>query len=142
MTKQYLIDPEVAGNVSESNFIDRSARPPKIAELKYQFDGWLGDDLLESICTFIVTEQLMSRIKNSQLSGVAFKDVEVFPSEKFKEIYGEKQLPKFYWMQVVGRLGEADFAMSDKHRLVISAEALAILKKFQISNAEIEPYEI
>ncbi|HEY9007343.1 MAG TPA: hypothetical protein VIM75_14480 [Ohtaekwangia sp.] len=137
----FSIHPEVAGNISKSNFIDRSARPPKIAELKYQFDGWLGDDLLESICTFIVTEQLMSSIKNSQLSGIAFKDVEIFPSEKFREIYGEKQLPKFYWMQIVGKLGEADFAMSEKHRLVISAEALAVLTKFQISNADIEPYE-
>jgi hypothetical protein len=138
----YTIKPEVAGNIANSEFLDRSARPPKINKLHYEFDGWSGDDIITSIATYILTERLKSSLELEQLSGMKFEEVDTSTSDQFKELYGEMKLPKFYWMQIIGQLGETDFAMLDKHRLVISAEALAILNKFQISNAEIEPYEI
>lgn len=51
--KFYAIQPEVAGNIAESEG-DLTARPPLIRKLHYVFDGWLGDVLLEALCCFIV----------------------------------------------------------------------------------------
>jgi hypothetical protein len=123
------------------DFIERSARPPVIKKLRYQFDGWSGDDLITSIATFIVTKRLREAIEGEGMTGVSFADVETFTSDQFKELYGEKQLPKFYWMQITGELGKDDFSMSPKHRLVVSSTALDLLKHFHVSNADIEPYE-
>lgn len=138
--KFFLIKPEVAGNIADSDFIDRSARPPIVQKLRYQFDGWSGDDLITSIATFIVTKRLRAGIEREGITGASFADVETSTSDQFKELYGEKQLPKFYWMQIKGKLGEDDFSMSPKNRLVISLNALSLLKQFQISNAEVEPF--
>jgi hypothetical protein len=138
--KVFLVKPEVAGNIADSDFIERSARPPLIRRLRYQFDGWSGDDLITSIATFIVTQRLRKAIESEGMTGVSFADVETFTSDQFKELYGEKQLPKFYWMQITGELGKDDFSMSPKHRLAVSSSALDLLKQFKIANADIQPY--
>jgi len=137
----YTIKPEVAGNIANSIFIDRSARPPKIITLHYELDGWSGDDILTSIATYIVTERLKLSLELEQVSGVEFEETIISISEQFKELFGEKILPKFYWMKINGTLERDDFSMSPKHRLVISAKALSIFKRFQIENAQIEAYE-
>ena len=54
----YFIEPEVAGGWGGNTIADTSVHPPKISKLHYQFDGWLGDDLLESFPCFIVSESL------------------------------------------------------------------------------------
>jgi hypothetical protein len=139
--KLFLIKPEVAGNIADSDFIDRSARPPIIKKLRYLFDGWSGDDLITSMAIFIVTNRLKLSLEKEELTGIRFEDVDIFTSEQFKELYGEKQLPKFYWMQITGYPGKNDFSMSPKHRLVVSSKALSLLNKFQLSSADLAPYE-
>jgi hypothetical protein len=136
----YTIKPEVAGNIANSEFIDRSARPPKINKLHYEFDGWSGDDIITSIATYIVTERLKSSLELEQLSGMKFEEVDTSTSDQFKELYGEKKLPKFYWMKVTGALEKDDFSMSPKHRLIISAKALSVFNRYQIENAQVEAY--
>ncbi|GGJ53754.1 hypothetical protein ALP32_02980 [Pseudomonas avellanae] len=42
----YHIEPEVAGSLGEQTVIDTESWPPKVSRLEYQFDGWLGDELL------------------------------------------------------------------------------------------------
>jgi hypothetical protein len=66
--------------------------------LSVVFDGWLGDDLLEIFPSFIVTEKLADAMQEYGLSGFEFRDVRISTSEQFKEIYGEKKLPRFLWL--------------------------------------------
>lgn len=43
-----LIEPEVAGSLGKETELDSSVFPPHVKKLHYEFDGWLGDDILES----------------------------------------------------------------------------------------------
>src|SRR5688572_25615636 len=100
MKRSYKIQPEVAGNIANSAFIDRTARPPLIKTLVYEFDGWLGDDIVCSILTYIVTERLKLAIEEEQLTGINFDDVTVLASEKFRITSNAVQLPVFIWLKI------------------------------------------
>ncbi len=51
--KYYQLEPEVAGGFGEQSVIDRSSGKMVVRKLHYEFDGWLGDVLLESYLCFI-----------------------------------------------------------------------------------------
>ncbi len=78
-----IIEPEVAGSLGEQAQIDNSFFPPLIKNLNYEFEGWLGDDILESFPCYIVTEQLRKGIESEGLTGINFDEVLVSKSELF-----------------------------------------------------------
>jgi len=136
----FYIEPEVSGGFGENTVIDTSVHPPKVSRLHYQFDGWLGDDLLESFPCYIVSEYLAKEIEKSGLTGFRFKEVEVSKSEQFEELYPGKELPKFRWLKVIGDAGQDDFGVADDCRLVISEKALETLNKGKIEEADLEQF--
>jgi hypothetical protein len=136
--RYYIIDPEVPGNISSSDFIDKTARPPVIRKLKFEFDGWLGDDLLESICTYIISERLKNEIIG--YSGFELEDVDISVSGQFEELYPQKELPTFYWLKVVGEAGTDDFGRTKGNRLVISERVYDVLQKLGTKGADFENY--
>ncbi len=137
----YLIEPEVAGGIGEHSVIDRSSGKMVVRKLHYEFDGWLGDELLESTPCFIVSERLAREIERAQLTGVGFDDVAVTKSDQFEQIYPNRQLPKFVWLQIEGKPGHDDFGIGKDPGLVISERALEVLRGLGISNALVTPYE-
>lgn len=134
----FYIEPEVSGGFGDNSVIDASVHPPRVLKLHYQFDGWLGDDFLESFPCYIVSELLAEEIKSARLVGYSFDDVEVSKSEQFEELYPGKKLPKFYWLKVTGVSRKDDFGISEDYRLVVSNEALKVLKKGKLVEADIE----
>jgi hypothetical protein len=139
--KYYQIEPEVAGGIGEHSVIDRSSGKMVVRKLHYEFDGWGGDELLESTPCFIVSERLAHEIERAQLTGISFDDVEVTKSNQFEELYPNRQLPKFVWLQIDGKPGQDDFGIGKDPGLVISERALEVLKGLGISNALVTPYE-
>lgn len=131
----YFIEPEVAGGFGEKTIIDRSSGRMKVKALHYEFDGWLGDELLESTPCFIVSQQLSNRIKDQNLSGVEFDEVLITKSNEFRELYTNIDLPKFLWLKVNGMPGVDDFGITDDLRLVISDVALQLLTLNGVSHA-------
>ncbi|WP_205589867.1 hypothetical protein [Mucilaginibacter celer] len=117
--------------------MDRNVHPPIVSKLHYQFDGWLGDYLLECFPCFICTEKLMEYLKSSDLTG--FADCEISKSEQFTDLYPDRILPVFYWLVVNGDANN-DFSLSPNASLLVSENALNSLKKFQTTNCEIENY--
>jgi len=134
--KKYLIEAEVPGNISDSIFIDRTVRPRIVEKLVYIFDGWLGDDLIESIGTYIVSERLMKGIRENNLTGCSFEKAEVIKSEQFIKIYGDKELPVFYWMKL-GNSDNEDLSIKNCS-LMTSEKAFTVLQKFNLKNGTIE----
>ncbi|WP_122556674.1 hypothetical protein [Pseudomonas viridiflava] len=134
----YYIEPEVAGGWGESTIADTSCHPPKVEKLEYKFDGWLGDDILETFPCFIVTETLAKSIFDSKLTGISYKPVKVSMSVDILE-NDNLILPKFEWMQVDGIRGKDDFYLSKDNRLVVSGPALKLLQKFNLNHADISP---
>jgi len=137
----YYIEPEVSGGFGEQTVIDATVHPPKISILHYLFDGWLGDELIESFPCFLVTEKIAKQIEHEGLSGASFDEVFISTSEQFKELYPNRELPSFRWLKITGKAGVDDFGIADDFRLVVSKRSLEILEQGQISNADIEPFE-
>lgn len=133
-----LIEPEVAGNLGEETIIDNSFFPPLVKKLNYEFDGWLGDDILESFPCYIVTERLRKNIDSEGLTGINFDNVLVSKSETFIELYPDKELPNFFWAKINGEPEKDDFFITEKNELAISNKAYLLLQKFNIDQADFE----
>ncbi len=133
-----LIEPEVAGSLGDKTELDNSFFPPLIKHLNYEFEGWLGDDILESFPCYIVTERLRKSIELENLTGVNFADVLISKSETFLDLYPDKDLPVFYWMKISGEANKDDFFITEKNGLAVSEKAYSLLEKHNIDQADIE----
>jgi len=136
----FLLKPEVAGGFGENIVIDRSVNPFRVEKLHYEFDGWLGDDLLTSFPCIIGTVKLIERLNASSFSGYSVGDVEISTSYEFRQLYPDRALPEFRWIKVHGTPGKDDLGLSGRRRLVVSERVLDVLKTFQISHCDIEEF--
>jgi hypothetical protein len=134
------VEPEVSGSLGPNTDLDSSVHPPIVKRLEFQFDGWLGDCLLESFPCFVITEPAKVAVENSGFSGVLFDDLAVSKSDQFDELYPDKGLPKFFWMKAVGRSGQDDFGLAKDFRLVLSDRALDVLRPLGLEQALISEY--
>lgn len=119
--------------------MDASVHPPRVSRLHYRFDGWLGDDLLESFPCYLVSEWLSDAMRRSNLTGWSLLPVEVTTSAEFDELYPGRTLPRFVWLHVAD--GGGDFTLSAAHELVVSDQALQLLRQFNIAQADVEEVE-
>lgn len=145
--KYYRIEPEVAGGWGKNTVIDRiPGKGTFVHKLHYVFDGWLGDELLESSACYIVTEKLAHEIERMRLTGAQFEEVEISTSgeyDDFQELHPEQKLPKFLWLKPTGKIGQDDFVLGPDSRLIVSGQALELLKKIGISHAaSITPFSV
>lgn len=133
-----LIEPEVAGGLGEKTDIDNTFFPPVVKYLHYEFEGWMGNDILESFPCYIVTEQLRKGIETEMLTGITFDTVLVSKSDTFLELYPDKELPNFFWAKINGEFSKDDFFITEKNTLAISDKAYSLLKNYSIDQADIE----
>ena len=138
--RYFYIEPEVAGGLGKNTVMNRSVHPPVISKLHYELDGWLGDVLLESFPSFIVTEEAERRLRELGATGALFDEVEVTTTDQFKELYPNRQLPRFLWLKVDGKAGRDDLGTAQEWRLVVSERVLELLKGLGISNASVTPF--
>lgn len=151
--KLYLLEPEVAGGHGEHTEY-RSEKDGHISEkvvrLHYEFFGWLGDDILESHPSFIVTDRLAKALIASDIdrNSMHFSDCMTSKSEFLKESQPDMVLPKFKKFAVGGRV-ETDgstfwgwsglpFSVTSKAELVVTENALAFLKSFNIAHCAVK----
>ncbi|MEZ5958508.1 MAG: hypothetical protein R3C27_15000 [Hyphomonadaceae bacterium] len=140
MTEHCYIEPEVAGGLGKRTVIDTSVHPPVVSKLHYEMDGWLGDSILESFPSFIVTEALKEALEQLGASGMSFDEAEVTTSGQFRALHPRQTLPKFVWLKVQGTAGVDDLALADDGRLVVSARALEVMQKHGADNAVVEAF--
>lgn len=134
--KYYCLEPEVAGGWGKNTVFKRTpGKATVVHKLHYEFDGWPGDELLESTPCFIMSERIAREIERDHLSGARFDNVEITTSDEFKELYPNRQLPKFVWLKVEGKAGQDDFGIAQDARLVVSERALGLLREFGVSQA-------
>ena len=136
----FYIESEISGGLGENSVIDTTVHPPIVSKLHYQFDGWSGDELLESFPCFIVTATLSKELEKERLSGFRLCSMEVSKSEQFHELYPGKILPHFYWLNITGAAGTDDFGIAADHRLVVSKRAIDTLRRRKLDEVDIEDY--
>jgi len=140
LTQYYVVDPEVAGGWGDNMDVTRAPDESIIVnKVHYEFDGWLGDALLESDPIFIGTQKLADAIIASGLTGVEFDIVEISKSELFNELHPDRKLPKFLWFKFIGTPGKDDFGIGSGLRLVVSQKALGLLRDHGFAHADVEP---
>jgi hypothetical protein len=139
--KFFKLEPEVAGGLGQKTLMDTTVHPPSVSILEYQFDGWLGDDLLESFPCYIVTEKLKNLVQENSFAGYKFDDVIISTSDTFKELYPETDLPKFYWLKIDGKAGIDDVGFSESNYLIVSEIFLTTLLKVNLKNCLVEEYQ-
>ena len=140
--KYYILEPEVAGCLGDKTVMNREIHPPYVTALHYQFNGWLGDVLVESFPCFIATIDVVQQLQKIAASGVQFGDVCVTKGTQFQEIYPDQAIPEFKWLQINGIAGSEDFGLASDFRLVVSDRILNILKPLGISHALVEEFEV
>jgi hypothetical protein len=137
----FELEPEVAGMFGAATTGDLRARPPRVEKFNYEFDTWLGDPILEALSTFIVTDRLKEALIEAHASGVGFGDVEVTKAGIFYDLYGDRPLPAFSWLQITGRAGTDDFGLSSSRLLVVSERIMNLLKVFGLNHCEVSEYD-
>ncbi|WP_152559263.1 hypothetical protein [Tumebacillus flagellatus] len=140
----FLLKPEVAGGFGENTQIRKPDDEPLVSKhvvhLHYEFEGWLGDELLTSHPCYIVTDRVSELLKRSGCTGLHFETVEVSTSEMFLELEPNVTLPSFKRMIPLGSIvleGDTfedwsghDFSMNERCRLVVSEKALEVLQPY------------
>lgn len=128
--KPRIVEPEVAGGLGPRSVIERSSGRPVVLRLHHVFDGWLGDELLESTPCFLMTRSLLDRCIAAGLRGVVSGAVEVSVSDQFRELHPDRVLPEFVWAHVDGKPAADDFWSLDDGRLAMSDRAWRIIGPF------------
>ncbi len=134
MNTFYVLEPEVAGDLGERSILDYSTQPPTVLKLHYEFNVWLGDDLLTTHPCFIVTDRLRAALDKLGGAGYCFDDVEISTTEGFYDVSPRIELPHFYWMKVYGVPGVDDTGLTEGASLVVSDRFLNLLRGFVMEN--------
>jgi hypothetical protein len=136
-----IIRPEYGGHPAEGTVVANAGPPPVLERLHYEFDWWLGDDLVGSHPFLLVTANLRHALETlGAPSGFAFDTVTVGASAFFKQTNPERALPPFAWLKVTGRAGIDDMAASPQNALVVSSRVLVVLLAHALEQAEIHQY--
>lgn len=136
--KHYEVELEVPAGIGENSVLKRrSGYPLQVEKLHLDFEGWMGNDIMETSPVFYITEKLRFGLEKSELSGIShFENIEVTKSENFEELYPNKKLPSFFLFRINGQARQDDFGV-ESGKLIVSGKALEFLKNFNLSEAEI-----
>jgi hypothetical protein len=139
MSLFFRLRPEVAGGLGSRTVMDRTGAVPIVKHLHYEFDGWLGDDIVESFPIYLMTLSMTDVLVREGLTGFLLKDVEVTKSDEFLELYPGRDLPEFRWLDVHGKALVDDFGLEAPARLIVSEHALTCLRHGHLEYCEISP---
>ena len=149
----YQLDPEVCGGhgsktiYGETNEVEEYGISAKVKYLHYEFDGWLGDSLIESTPCFIVLDSLKQILSELFKNDLSFEECLITTSEEFREMYHDITLPNFIRIIPRGKVklergkytewSGHNFCLSQKGELVVTSDALTALKQFQLSFCDV-----
>lgn len=135
--KYYELSPEVAGELGPQSVIHTDKYPPLVEKLEYIFQGWLGDELLESFPCFIVSKRLGELLKDANLTGFHLEDMDIKTSDEFKDLYPNRELPDFVRIVIDGRRYVDDFGLSVDYKLIVSETAMKVIRRIPIEYCDI-----
>ena len=149
----YFLEPEVSGGHGKQTIygteenVGKEGISAKVKYLHYEFEGWLGDDLIESTPAFIISSYLEYELKKSEFTDFKLEKCLVTMSDEWYELYPNKELPSFTRFIPLGTIeveGENfnhwsghHFCLSSKGELVVTQKAMDFLKRFSIKHCDI-----
>ncbi len=137
---QYVLQPEVPGELGGHTIMDTNVHPPIIKYLHITFQGWLGDELIECFPCFLVSERLKELLSDSDLNGFDFSECEIDTSEEFILLQPGVKVPVFYWLKMSDNPGK-DFFINSSLNLQVSERGWALLKEVSINHCDVNPID-
>lgn len=137
----YIVRPEVPGGLGDNTVMDYSGDRVGVSQLDYEFQGWLGDELITAHPAFAATAALADKFKQAGLTGFHPRDMEVTRSEDFEELSPDREIPPFTELVIDGTVGRDDFAINSDNELVLSQRALDILNTTNPVDTEVVPLD-
>jgi hypothetical protein len=139
MTEFFVLEPYVAGGIAGDTVVHLLETPPRAERVGYEFQDWNGDWIVTSHPVFLATSAAAELLVARGCTGFTVRDVQVSTDDIFPELNPGLVLPKFVWLDVVGRAGEADLGLTDRGNLVVSEVTLELLRP-GLSEADITPW--
>lgn len=139
MSIEYILQPEVSGELGEKSELKTEVFPPQIIKLHFIFKTWLGDDLIECFPVYLVSERLKKAIEESNIEGYYFSDFEQSSDESMSKLQSISSAPVFFWFNF--EKGNKDFHINDNNQLVVSERVFKLLKEFNLNYCDIEKRE-
>lgn len=138
----YSVNPEAAADLGADTKMTMTGAPePEVVSLHCEFVCWLGSDIVRCFPEYVVSDKLAAALSSSGLSGFELEGAQVTKEKQYELIYPEKRLPGFKWLKVRGMAGVDDFGLQigKSPWLVVSEEALKILRRFSLIECDITP---
>jgi hypothetical protein len=139
MPSFHVVEPEVAGYLGPESVIDWRTRPPTVTAVEYTFEGWLGDQILESYPVFVATRGLVDILQARSLSGYVARAAKASWSEQARLLRDNLPEVDLRWLDIVGAEKVDDFGLDSQARLVVSDRALEALVRGGMMNALVTP---
>lgn len=143
--KFYKLEPEVAGEIGENSKIEyEDGKIKKIIFLEYLFSDWLGDELISTHPCHIVTDNLKKDINSNDLTGVQFQEIKKSFSDEFVELNDLSDIPEFVQIVCDSFYEDKkddelqDFYVNRYKELIVSENALKVIKRHTLNNCLIE----
>ena len=140
----HLVRGDAAGDLGENTSLDTSVHPPRVLHMHFAIDAWTGDDLIERFPVLLVTDRLARALHDSGMGSFELRDAEITIEPEGQELLdstGLEEFPTFRWLHVTGTAGQDDFGIDSQASLVVSDNALALLREFTLDGTDIEDYE-
>ncbi|MEY8042167.1 hypothetical protein AB8O55_22365 [Saccharopolyspora cebuensis] len=139
----HLVRGDAAGDLGENTVLDTSVHPPRVQHLHFAIDAWTGDDLIERFPVLLVTQRLAEALSASGMGAFQLRDAAISVEPEAEELLhgtGFEAVPGFRWFHVTGTAGRDDFGVDSQASLVVSDNALALLRQFNLDGSDIEDY--
>jgi hypothetical protein len=136
--KFYHIEPMYGGEAVDSDFsiIDGKRQ---LSYLRFEVDGDI-EDIVSLTYYFAVSDRLKDAIEKSRFSGAHFSPCDVNASDNFKALVPgwEESIKEFRYFQLLptGKPFFDDFGLIDRYELIVSDDALKVIREFEIGDME------
>lgn len=135
----HRFEAEVAGGLGPGIDYVRKRDPRLVGPLHYEFQGWLGDDIVTTSGYWIVSDALAEALRGSSLTGFELDEVVVTKEAQFDLFPAPRPFPE-HWERLVpsgSRAEGDDVVVEDRVDLLLSDAALELLQRFQIAEAHV-----
>jgi hypothetical protein len=114
MAQFFQLDPEVPGNEGPGTIVANMpqlqaglAFVPEIKHLEFQFDAWLGNDIVQTSPCYLVSDVLAEAMKQSELLGYRLQAITVSTTDvldRWQSEMVERPIPPFVRILMDGRI--------------------------------------
>jgi hypothetical protein len=134
---KYTIEAEVPGHLGDKAIYTSDSNGWNISKMHVVFDGWMGDDVVQILNCFLLTDRAKRVLEGSQLKGMHFELPIISKSEEFIERQPSTALPKFWWLKSLGAASESDVFVTKSGYLEASERAMIEFRKLTLAHASI-----